>query len=78
MKCDNTKKFQLCGTANIGSKGQIVIPKHARDALWLKSWDSVSIVLHDNVAIGIVPNSSLEQLMKYVQEQDPIEFNNNN
>lgn len=76
MNCENKHKIQLCGTANIGSKWQIVIPKHARDLLWLEPWDSVSIIVHDNTAIWIVPNHSIENLMKYVNNQDSVEIIN--
>jgi AbrB family looped-hinge helix DNA binding protein len=51
MTCDKKLQIQLCGTANIGSKGQIVIPKQARDLLGLQPGDSVSIVVKDNNAI---------------------------
>jgi len=32
-KDDCKPSFKLCGTTNIGSKGQVVIPKEARDLI---------------------------------------------
>ncbi|NDK10235.1 AbrB/MazE/SpoVT family DNA-binding domain-containing protein [Candidatus Gracilibacteria bacterium] len=74
MSCDKKLQIQLCGTANIGSKGQIVIPKQAREVLGLQPGDSVSIVIKDNNAICIIPNESIENLLKYIQEDENMEL----
>lgn len=66
--------FRLCGTANIGTKWQVVIPKQARDLIWISPGDSVSFVVKDNELIGIMPNSSIDSLMKYVLRETNWEF----
>lgn len=65
-KCSDKHTMRLCGTANIGSKWQIVIPKEVRETLWLKSWDSVSFMVKDEKFLGIIPNDQIEVLLEYV------------
>lgn len=68
-KCKQDSTFKLCGTTNIGSKWQIVIPKEARDLLWLHAWDSVSFVVKDTEIIWIVPNETIDVLMDYISQE---------
>jgi hypothetical protein len=42
--------------------------------LGLQPGDSVSIVVKDNNAIWIIPNLSIDNLMKYIQEEDNLEL----
>jgi len=64
--------LRMCGTWNIGSKWQIVIPKEIREVLWLESGDSVSFLLKDEKFIWIVPNTDLQLLMDYIQSDPDI------
>jgi len=66
--------FRLCGTTNIGTKWQVVIPKEARDLIWISPWDSVSFVVKDNELIGIIPNKSIDSLMEYILSEANWEF----
>ncbi len=61
--------FKLCWTTNVWSKGQVVIPKEARELTWISPGDSVSFIVKDNELIGIVPNESIDALMKYIQSE---------
>ena len=71
-KCKST--FRLCWTTNIWTKWQVVIPKAARDLIWISPWDSVSFIVKDNELIGIVPNRSIDSLMNYVLSETGWEF----
>jgi len=46
-----------------------VIPKEARDLLWLQPWDSVSFVVKDTEIIWIVPNDTVDTLMQYILDE---------
>ena len=71
---DCKQVFRLCGTTNIGSKWQVVIPKEARDLLWIAPWDSVSFIVKDQELIGIVPNGSIDTLMQYIMSETDWKF----
>jgi len=69
-KFQKAKICKLYGTTTIWSKGQIVIPKDARDALWLNPWDSVSFVVKDNDLIAVIPNDSMDALVEFVRDEN--------
>lgn len=64
--------LRMCGTANIWTKGQVVIPKEIRDILWLNSWDSVSFILKDEKMLWILPNTSIDCLLEYIESEKDI------
>lgn len=66
--------FKLCGTTNVGAKWQVVIPKEARNLIWISPWNSVSFIVKDKDLIAIVPNNSIDSLMQYVQSETDSEF----
>ena len=53
----------IWGTVTIGERGQIVIPKAARDKFRLKGGDRM-VVLSDEVGIALLPAEFFEQKMK--------------
>ena len=61
---------KLYGTATVGTKGQIVIPAEARQALDIKPGDKLFVtgMGHKN-ALGLIPADSLESLMKEMTER---------
>lgn len=61
--------LRICGTGNIGTKWQIVIPKEARDAMWIGAWDSVTFVLRDEKILWVIPNNSIQNLMDYIESE---------
>lgn len=67
--CKGEHTLRICGTAHIGAKWQIVIPKEVRDTLDLNSWDSVTFILKDEKMLWIIPNTSIQHLMDYVESE---------
>ncbi len=65
-KCE----MKLYGTTNIWPKWQIVIPKEVRELLWLKSWDSMTVVVKDDRFIWLVRNNDLTELMEYFKMEN--------
>ena len=53
----------IWGTATMGERGQIVIPKAARDRFGLKAGCRF-VVLSDEVGIALLPAEFFEQMMK--------------
>ena len=53
----------IWGTATIGERGQIVIPKAARDRFGMKAGDRF-IVASDEVGIALLPTSFFEEKMR--------------
>jgi AbrB family looped-hinge helix DNA binding protein len=51
----------IYGTARVGEKGQIVIPKEARDDFKIKTGDKVIIIGKEGKGIGIVKSSFLKE-----------------
>ena len=52
----------IWGTVTIGERGQIVIPKAARDRFGFKSGDRL-VVLSDEVGIALLPTDFFEKMM---------------
>ena len=60
-------KRHIFGTAKVGEKGQIVIPKDARDKFGLTGGTRL-IVLSDEEGIALVPAERFERSMKMAME----------
>lgn len=62
-------KFKFWGSATVGTKGQIVIPSEARQALEMKEGDKLLIVSSatNNGTLVVVKPEVLEQHMQRVQ-----------
>lgn len=61
------KGKNIWGVAVLGDRGQIVIPKAARDHLGLKSGDRL-IVGSDEVGIALLPPDYVESLMQELED----------
>lgn len=60
--------FKFWGSATVGTKGQIVIPSEARQALEMKEGDKLLIVSSANSeTLVVVKPDVLEQHMQHVQ-----------
>lgn len=67
--CEGKCTIRICGTGSIGTKWQIVIPKEARDVMWLSPGDSVTFMLKDEKILWVIPNDSIEHLMDYIESE---------
>ena len=61
------KGKNIWGVAVLGDRGQIVIPKAARDHLGLKSGDRL-IVGSDEVGIALLPADYVESMMQELED----------
>ena len=55
-------KDKFVGVARVGEKGQIVIPKEARDMFNIKSGDSVIVLCDKEKGIAILKADTIEDL----------------
>ena len=64
---NNAPNLKIEGTASIGTKWQIVIPKNVREKFDLKSGDDL-IVLSARSATILIKSENLEDMMKQFEE----------
>lgn len=62
----NTHKGKYMWTVTVGEKGQIVIPKQARDIFDIKPGDSIIILADEERGIAIPHKSELEIIYKNI------------
>ena len=62
------KGKNIWGTVTLGDRGQIVIPKAARDHLGIKRGDRL-IVASDEVGIALIPAEFFESKMQEIMEK---------
>lgn len=55
----------ICGSASIGERGQIVIPKKARDLMRVKIGDQFLVIEH-NGCLMMLPEKVVSHMLKYV------------
>ena len=64
-------KGKYAWTATVGEKGQIVIPKHARDIFGIKPGDTLLILGDEERGIAIPPKGAFAELFGVAfQEKD--------
>ena len=56
------KKDKYVGIAKVGEKGQIVIPKEARDMFNIKPGDSIVVLCDINQGIALVKSEVIEDI----------------
>lgn len=54
---------EFCGIANIGERGQLVIPIEARNRLKIKNKDGF-VVMANNNSIILIPKNKMEKFVK--------------
>ncbi len=59
-------KDKFIGISKVGEKGQIVIPKEARDMFEIKSGDSVIVLADKNKGIAIVKADAFEDITESI------------
>ena len=66
-----TPKGKYAWTVTVGEKGQIVIPKQAREVFGIKPGDTLVLLGDDKRGIAIPPKSRFAELMQHVFEDEP-------
>ena len=56
------EKNKYVGISKVGEKGQIVIPKEARDMFGIKPGDSIIVLCDKNKGIALVKSDVIEDL----------------
>lgn len=58
----------LFGVVNVGEKGQIVIPKKARDVFGIKTGDRLIVLGDEQQGIALMPEREMMDFMKTMRE----------
>ncbi len=61
------KGKHICGTSTINERGQIVIPKTARELLNIQKGDSFIVLVDELEGIALVKTKIFEEKMKHIQ-----------
>ncbi len=64
----NTPRGKYAWTATVGEKGQIVIPKQARELFHIEPGDTLVLLGDEVLGIAIPPKEQFEQMYKNVFE----------
>jgi AbrB family looped-hinge helix DNA binding protein len=60
---------QLYGTATVGTKGQVVIPADAREALNIKTGDRLYVVgSHAKQWVGFIKEDQLREMVEHLTD----------
>ena len=62
MECENKKGEKYAWIATVGEKGQIVIPKQARELFGIKPGDTLILLGDKELGIAIPPKAEFEML----------------
>ncbi len=65
VSCNTT----MVWTVTVGTKGQIVIPKDAREELGIVEGDKMMVFTKHGKAIGLVKSDDLQELIGYMQQE---------
>lgn len=66
MHCEHPK-MKIEGTASIGSKWQIVIPKSVREKFDLKTWNDL-VVLSSDFATILIKSENLKEMLSHFEQ----------
>lgn len=57
----------VCGSTSMGVRGQIVIPKKARDSMKAKTGDQFLVIEHDG-CLMMVPEKVVAHMLKHISQ----------
>ncbi len=60
----------IFGTVKVGEKGQIVIPKDARDMFGIKPGDMLMLVGNEETGLAIITNSALNAMFNQILTEE--------
>ena len=66
----NTPKGKYAWTATVGEKGQIVIPKQAREIFSINPGDTLILLGDEKRGIAIPPKNTFDKFTKQIFEED--------
>ena len=66
MACEKKNGGKYAWTATVGEKGQIVIPKQARELFGIKPGDTLILLGDKELGIAIPPKTELDILSKRI------------
>ena len=61
-------KGRFAGTVRVGEKGQIVIPKGARDLLGIQPGDTLLVLADEKRGLAIPPRADSQRIMSQIIE----------
>lgn len=61
--------MRMHGTVTVGTKGQIVIPKEARDLLDIQFGDQLMVITKHGKALGMIPSKNIAEFMRYMHSE---------
>ena len=64
------KGKHLFGLVTVGSKGQIVIPKKARDLFGIEPGDSLVLVGDEKEGLAIITNERVSRMLQNILKED--------
>jgi len=67
--------FKIVGSVMIGPKGQVVIPKAAREDMWIASWDSLICISKWWKWIILIKADTVLEFIDYVKSEVEVEKN---
>jgi len=67
------KKDKFVGVCKVGEKGQIVIPKEARDIFNIKPGDSIIVLCDKEKGIALLKSDFIEDLTDKVLKKEGVE-----
>lgn len=70
MDAKNTPQGKYAWTATVGEKGQIVIPKQAREIFGIKPGDTLLLLGDEQLGVAIPPKAEFERLGERVFGRD--------
>ena len=60
---------KMHGTAVVGAKGQVVIPKDVREMLRIESGDTLVVITKHGKALAMIKTDDMEEFMAYMQQE---------